>query len=129
MNYLSVNCVGTTTALEDAHYITHSGNSGGWVVYGAVEWEPKGELGIKTEPKESNMRGLYLVYIIDPVTDRVVLADEKPIIAKSEENAKLKAVSLAQLSEDVDEYDIIVHKLGNVSPKKEVQEVKVIKDG
>lgn len=73
------------------------------------------------------MRGLFDVYIVDPENDSVIWEWEG-VVAKDEQSAKLKAVSKATLGGDVDDYDIIVVKLGSVRPKKEVQEVKVVKD-
>lgn len=78
------------------------------------------------EKENPKMRGLFDVYIVDPEIDDV--AWSKCIIAKDEQSAKLKVVSSATLTKDIDDYDIIVVKLGNVRPKKEVQEVKVVKE-
>ncbi len=78
--------------------------------------------------KDSDMRGLYRVYIVDPETDEVIEPYGKPFVAKNEDNAQLKAVQKAgdQLLKDIDEYDIISYCLGDVRPRKTVQEVKVV---
>lgn len=73
------------------------------------------------------MRGLFFVYIVDPILD-VVISITGPIVAKDSDNARLKAVQAAgeALTKDIDDYDIIVCRLGDVRKKKEVQEVKVV---
>ncbi len=85
----------------------------------------------KEEAKPA-MRGLYEITVVDPETDSFVLIEGKvtwKTIAKDETSAKLKAVSKAVLPKDVDEYDIIVRRLGDVRPKKpEPQLVKVVKE-
>lgn len=73
------------------------------------------------------MRGLYQVWVVDPESD-VIMLNGKPVVAKSEQSARIKAVRLAGPDIDPDEVDIIVVRLGDVRAKREVQEVKVITD-
>ena len=71
------------------------------------------------------MRGLYEVFIVDPKTGKVITI--APLVASDENNAKMKAVARTTLStDDLDDYDIIARKIGDVRAKKSVQEVKVV---
>ena len=74
------------------------------------------------------MRGLYEVFIIDPVEDKVLGTHQ--LIAKSGSSAKIKALSIQGLGADVDvdDLDVIVVMLGDIRDKKEIQEVKILKD-
>ena len=86
---------------------------------------------LPAEEKEKNMRGLFEVIIIDGETGELQKVDgiiRSLVVAKDEASAKLKIVSKAALVKDLDEYDIIVKRLGDVRPKREVQEVKIAKD-
>jgi len=70
---------------------------------------------------------LYDVYIVDPEAEKVIF--HKPgVIAKDETLAKMIAFKDCPLEKPIDEYDFICHPLGNVRPKKEMQEVKIIKE-
>lgn len=81
------------------------------------------------EEKESKMRRLFDVFVVDPEEDTIVWSNGSvPIIATDKENASLKAVAKAGLLKDIDDYDIVLVCLGgNIREKKTVQEVKVIK--
>jgi len=74
------------------------------------------------------MRGLFVGYVVDPEMDNVVFSTTLPFVAKDEQSAKFKLVQMAGvlIEEDLDDYDIVVFKLGSVRPKKEIQEVKVV---
>lgn len=81
--------------------------------------------------KEDNMRGLFEVIIVDGETGELQKVDgiiRSLVVAKEEASAKLKIVSKAALVKDVDDYDIIVRRLGDVRPKRQVQEVKLAKE-
>jgi hypothetical protein len=86
---------------------------------------------IEKHTEKKPMRGLFSVHVVDPDKGKVV-ASRLLLVAKSESNARLKAISeiaaTDEFTRDVDDYDIIVVRLGDVRAKKEVQEVKVIKD-
>lgn len=72
------------------------------------------------------MRGLFEVFVVDPTSGEIVF--EKRLLAADEAKARLKAAVQAKLDRDVDEYDIIVRKLGDVRAKKQVQEVRVVSE-
>ena len=74
------------------------------------------------------MRYLYEVYIGDPEADS--LMNHSRVIAKSGSSAKIKALSKASLADDVDvdDLDVIVVQLGEVRDKKQIQEVKILKE-
>lgn len=74
------------------------------------------------------MRGLFEVFIVDPNTDTIVL--ERRVVSTDENKARLKALleSRIILENGVDDYDIIVRRIGDVRAKKEVREVRVVKD-
>jgi hypothetical protein len=74
------------------------------------------------------MRRLYEVFVVDPEEDEVI--SQELLIAKSGSSAKIKALSKAGLSDDIDydDLDVIVVQLGDVRDKKEVQEVKILKE-
>ena len=79
------------------------------------------------EAKE--MRGLFHVYVVDHGHDQVIA--EGHIIADDEAKAKMKALHQwndAVANYDLDDLDIICVKLGSVRKKKEVQEVKILKE-
>lgn len=84
---------------------------------------------LETRGEVKQMRGLFNVHIVDPDKGKVV-ASCLLMVAKSGSNAKLKAISeiaaTGVLDGDIDDYDIIDVRLGDVRAKKEVQEVKVI---
>lgn len=84
-------------------------------------------INLQAQPKrkEPEMRGLFEVYVVNPETSTVV--DSVKIVAKSPETAKLKAIQKhGCIAGDLDDYDFIVHKLGDVRAKKMVQEVRVV---
>ena len=71
------------------------------------------------------MRGLYEVYLVDPEDDKVL--DCVKVVAKSTETARFKAMrKLSWFNKNIDDCDVIAHKLGDVRAKKEVQEVRVV---
>jgi hypothetical protein len=74
--------------------------------------------------KDKNMRHLYEVYIVDPETD--VVQKLEGIVAATEKSAERKAIQGSNFDKDLDDYDFIVVKLGDVRAKKSVQEVKVV---
>jgi hypothetical protein len=82
------------------------------------------------EKKVDKSRGLFLGFVVDPAMDELIYASDRPFVAADEEHAKLKIVQKAggSLSKEVDDYDIIILRLGKVRAKKEVQTVKVVKD-
>ncbi len=85
---------------------------------------------IKQERKEK-MRGLYLVIVVDPRKNGKVILKED-VIAVSDEDAKLKALTKVKLPEglEFDDVDVTVMDYnGNfIRPKKETQKVKIAKD-
>lgn len=80
--------------------------------------------------KVDKSRGLFLGFVVDPTADELVYSSDRPFVAADEEHAKLKIVQKAggSLSKEVDDYDIIILRLGKVRAKKEVQTVKVVKE-
>ena len=74
------------------------------------------------------MRHLYEVLAVDPEEDALLYSDK--MIAKSGSSAKIKALSKAGLGDDVDvdDLDVIIVQLGDVRDKKQVQEVKIVKE-
>jgi hypothetical protein len=77
------------------------------------------------EEKEP-VRGLFRVYIVDPKTDEVITCPS--FVAKDANNAQIRAVQKAgdKLTRDIDEYVILVERIGDVPAKRAVQEVKMV---
>lgn len=73
--------------------------------------------------EKTNMRGLFEVFVVNPETGDV----DGPfhVIAKDEAAAKIKVVAKELADIDIDDFDIIVRRLGDVRPKKTVQTVKL----
>lgn len=94
-----------------------------------LAWRNIDKPGCRAKEKESKMRRLFDVFVVDPEEDTIIWSNgDVPIIATNKENASLKAVAKANLQKDIDDYDIVVVCLGgNIRAKKTVQEVKVIK--
>ena len=96
------------------------------------KWENTGEIITIATPyivavekeRKIDMRYLYEVFIIDPEEDNVLFRGH--VIAKDRNGAERKVVAGTELEGDLDDYDFIVNKLGEVRPKKEVQEVKIL---
>ncbi len=73
------------------------------------------------------MRGLFEVYVVDPEAGEIVYSED--VIAKDKEMAKLKALQACEVPlDDLDDFDIICNRLGDVRKKKEIAEVRVVKD-
>lgn len=78
------------------------------------------------------MRGLFEVFVVDPATEDVRL--HVYVVATDEAKARLKAVqkglkeSLLVSIDDLDDFDFIVCRRGDIQPKRKVQEVKVVKE-
>lgn len=98
-----------------------------WAQYSPADIIVKTDASIIFETKESNMRGLFEVFVIDPESGEILLNDLK--VAKSAESAKFKALQVQKFEGfDFDDLDVIVRRIGDVQAKKEVQEVRVIKE-
>ena len=118
----------TATWINDGYF-----PSGTWVAWNGdtiypplgFSWAP-----FITERKEvKEMRGLFHIYVVDYEHDQVIT--EGHIIADDEAKAKMKALHCwndAVANYDLDDLDIICVKLGSVRRKKEVQEVKILKE-
>lgn len=79
-------------------------------------------------PKEKTMRGLFLVYVVDPEFDLIV-AQFGPAVAVDGDSAKMKAIAkCGPFVKDIDDLDFVVLKLGNIRAKREVQTVKIAKE-
>lgn len=107
-------------------------------------------LQVQQPPKakeQKPVRGLFEVFIVDPTghvsKDGIALTQpgdvpyECKVVANSEESAKMKALIAFQSADDlshyrgrdIEDFDVIVRRVGNVRPIRSVQEVRVIKDG
>ena len=73
------------------------------------------------------MRGLFIVYIVDYKKGKVLFVSE-PMVADSDQKVQMKALQAWGGNVDLDDLDIIVQRIGNVRAKKEVQEVKIVKE-
>lgn len=109
----------------------NSHTSAGYVNYGGHVFQlaqPNPSSVVRNDfhlPKEKElMRGLFEVFIVDPETGTVV--DPGLFVAKDDQTARMKAWIASKLDGDLDNYDFIVRRLGDVRNKKSVQEVKVI---
>jgi len=86
----------------------------------------------KVVTKEVEQRTLYRVYIVDPRKGGKVLMDGKPVIAKNENQAMLKA-GIAEIAygvgREVEQLDVYVEEVGTfIRPRKETQRVKISKE-
>lgn len=81
---------------------------------------------VVNNPRKDNKmsRGLYSVFVVDAQNEEVVF--DSYVVAQSYDGAKLRVLKSADLKKDIEEYDIIVLRLGDVRAKKEVQEVKIV---
>ena len=78
-----------------------------------------------SEERQEHMgqeRGLYRVITVDPEKGTVEI--DELVVANDEVGAKLKV--LRDIAGDLDDFDIIVVRLGNVKPKRRPQEVKIV---
>ncbi len=94
-----------------------------------TEVEVRGIVSEQSTEKEEvrETRGLFDVYVVDPEAGGVVYSGV--VIAKDKEMAKLKALQACEiLLDDLDDFDIICNRLGDVRKKKEIAEVRVVKD-
>ncbi len=85
-----------------------------------------GENIISNNIKENNMRGLFIVYIVDYKKSKVLFVSE-PLIADNEQKVQMKALQAWGGDVDLDDLDILVQRIGNVRAKKEVSEVRIAK--
>ena len=99
--------------------------SGG--AYG-TEIEIRGIVSPNTKKGEvREMRGLFEVFVVDPEEGEIVFGDV--VVAKDKEMAKLKVLQACEVPlDDLDDFDIICNRLGDVRKKKEIAEVRVVKD-
>ena len=86
----------------------------------------------KVVTKEVEQRTLFRVYIVDPRKGGKVLMDGKPVIAKNENQAMLKA-GIAEIADkagrEVEQLDVYVEEVGTfIRPRKETQRVKITKE-
>ena len=91
------------------------------------EWVCASSSAIYKKEEVREMRGLFDVYVVDPEAGEIVYGDV--VIAKDKEMAKLKALQACEVPlDDLDDFDIICNRLGDVRKKKEIAEVRVVKD-
>ena len=81
---------------------------------------------IDGEIKESNMRGLFIVYVVNGVKGEVINVSGA-FVADNAEKAKMHTIRAGWCkNEDLDDLDFVVVRLGDVRPKERVKEVKVV---
>lgn len=74
------------------------------------------------------MRGLYEVWVVDPETEECPVTAER-VFANDEVMARMKAIAGITLEKDLEAYDFIVHRVGDVRPKlAKPQEVRIVKE-
>lgn len=91
--------------------------------YSTSCWAP---LIIERKEVKEEMRGLFYVAIVDYLNDTVL--EDGLYIAKDAETAKIKALSVFADTYDLDDLDVICQRLGDIRKKKEIQEVKIVKE-
>ena len=100
----------STTEVHTSH--DHRGPShthtGPQHTHGAERYAP-------VQENKNHMRGLFEVFIVDPETASLVAHEH--VVANDERSAQLKGALSAKLG-DVDDYDFIVRRLGDVRAKK-----------
>ena len=108
--------------------LTATDNTAIWYDWNTAQTSTYPTIWAASSQEETKMRGLFVGYVVDPEMDNVVFSTTLPFVAKDEQSAKFKLVQMAGvlIEEDLDDYDIVVFKLGSVRPKKEIQEVKVV---
>lgn len=79
-----------------------------------------------TTPRKDrkDMRGLFAVWIVDPEIEEVTPVG--PLVAKTEDGARIRALTDTKLKKDVEDYDVVVVRLGDVRKKEVVQKVEVV---
>lgn len=77
--------------------------------------------------RSENMRALYRIYAVNPKTEAI--HGPYLVIAKDESGALLKAGLPSDSRTNPEDYDFIVDRLGDVRAKKDVQKVKMVKEG
>lgn len=113
-----INIANTRYLSEDLPYVDSSIRVGCW---DGLHWgiSPHLHDELDLEREATSMRGLFVVYIVDPGKDEVT---ERigAFIARDEDSAQLKAIQeVGHKLGDIDDLDIIVIKLGSVREKKE----------
>jgi len=109
-------------------------NSGGFVEwakhnYGNYKQSSICGTEIHTNEKQGGNMKLYQIHAVNPQTEQMIV-DEKVIAASKEEvilNSKLNAV-LTELKLKLSDVDYFIYEIGTLRAKKEVQEVKIVKE-
>ncbi len=80
-------------------------------------------------PDMTTARGYFEVSIIE-IESGAILVEER-IVADGEEKAKYKVMMspTGQTGKDLDDLHVIVRRLGDVPPKKNVQQVEIVNSG
>jgi hypothetical protein len=76
--------------------------------------------------EEKNMRKLYEVFVVDPEIEEI---KHCLVIAKSASGAKHKAMRTLGLTKDYDDYDMEADEVMTLRKEKEVQSVRIVRDG
>ncbi len=123
-------CITTGSATPGTFSIGNGNNGDILTIRDSGVWGgsacPDSQLHIYTQ-KENNMRGLFIVYIVDYKKGKVLFVSE-PLVADSDQKVQMKALQAWGGDVDLDDLDILVQRIGNVRAKKETQEVKILKD-
>lgn len=80
---------------------------------------------VMDQERRNNMRGLYRITVVNPKTEEI--GEPLMVIAKDEAGAMVKAALQGAIKGKVEDYDIIVDRLGDVRAKKDVQRVRMVK--
>jgi hypothetical protein len=131
----TLNVLGTSTVTNTYNNGTSFMNGQVWPVQ---QWQPTQQQAIneamyryaqspqqQSQQKEQvSMRGLFEVFVVDPESGKIVT--EEVVVADSDKKAELKV--MRAIDADPDDVDIIVRRLGDVRPKRKVQEVRMVKE-
>ena len=93
--------------------------------YKGISFQSPLTVTLDTTIKENNMRGLFIVYVVNGVKGEVVWTTV-PFVADNAEKAKMKAAQEGTKGLDLDDLDFVVLRLGDVRPKERVKEIKVV---
>ncbi len=114
------------TATWSPYVIQTVGDS---VVYALKTGSSYGTIKKESEVKKMT-RGAYLAWVFDTETDELVWSSDRPFVANDEDSAEKKVIQMAgaKLVKDLDKYAFGVLEVVTLPPKKEIQEVKVIRE-
>ena len=98
-----------------------------WHYWGTPVYPNTTTVVVRNENKkeEEKMDGLFRVIVVEYKTKKII--GDNLVIASEESNAKIIGLNMAKADLDaLNDYDVIVQRLGSVRQKQKVKKVKVV---